>query len=225
MEELNSFLHNKYDFVSYESVLKDKSSVDFLNVNEMLDFSNFKENKIVKLKILSRSKDYAETLDITFEPEYGVLRLLSASVKINYKTGKAENKAILSSFFDDFFIRSRSTYWYVYVLNTYSIIYFLWFLLILIGIVSGFLSFPPDFSKPLTGGDFLFIASFVIALNLAPWLINKSIIALFPPIVFEWGEERNREKTRQQRKSNVVWLIISTIIAFILPWLFGLLFK
>lgn len=225
MKELDSFLHKRYNIVLYEAVLKDKSSIDFLDVDEMLDFCNFRENRIVNLSIHSRNEDYTEKQDIKFEPEYGFFRLLTTSAKIIYKTEKAENKAIINSFYDDFFNRSRSTYWYVLVLSVHGILNFLWGLFIIIGLISGFLSFPPNFSKPFTGGDFFFAVTFGIIFSITPILINKVIIALLPPIVFEWGEERSKEKNRQKRKSNVVWLIISTIVAFISPWLFGRLFK
>lgn len=225
MRELDSFLSTKYETVSYAAELKDKSSVEFLNADEMLDFSNFKENRIVKLNILSRNKDYTEKQDITFEPRYGFFRLLTSSARISYKTENPENKPVISSFYEDFFCRSRSTYWYVHVLSAFSILYIIWGILTVVGIASGFLSYPPDFSNPFTGGDFLSVAFFGIALTIATSLINKLIVALFPPIVYEWGEERNKERIRQQRKSNIVWLVLGAIVALILPWLISFLFR
>lgn len=225
VRELDSFLLAKYETVSYAAELKDKSSVEFLNADEMLDFSNFKENRIVKLNILSRNKDYTEKQDITFEPRYGFFRHLTSSARISYKTENPENKAVISSFYNDYFSRSRSTYWYVHVLSAYSILYIIWGLLTVVGIASGFLTYPPDFSKPFTGGDFLFATFFGIVLTVIPSLMNKVIVALFPPIVFEWGEERNKERIRQQRKSSIVWLIIGAVIAPVFPWLFRILLR
>ena len=204
INELDATLKKHCDKVQYSATTDTETSLTFENLDELLEYDNYKNGRIKSLKITCTSSDYSTSIDIIIAPQF---TLKHETAICSYEFDNNDKERLFVDAWKTLMAKSAE-YQVSYMISKSIIFVFLLCLSLFLTIVL------------LSNAQWRTIAHLpIVALimsvffrRLAP---NISLLnRVFPPAVFPWGEERNRHLKRIAWRSNLFWAaIVPTVIS------------
>ncbi len=188
IKELHDLLLKYCSVVKYEAKTKNGKCHEFVSCDELLSYDNFKKERIVELEVTGYNGHRVFTLDF-----YGE-RHSAPYIECRYRLSDPNTETLFLNDLTKFFEKREEC-------NNHHLV------------------------SSVTIGAALFIGAFYLVLkyNLgtsAMWALalfevityylieNKILKALFPPVVFCWGNETKVHHSRTTLRSNLFWAVI-----------------
>ena len=202
LSELHNILLNYCTVIKYRATTQDSKALEFESCDELLAYDNFKKSKITELEITG----YSEHKRIFSLDCYGK-RHASPHIECRYSFTDPNSETLFISHLKKFFEKRVECY------NHHL------FTSILIAVVLVTSSLYLIIKHNMTDSSIFTLALLGV---IAYYLIeNKILKALFPPIVFRWGEEIKAHKSRTALRNNLFWVVIASFgIGILLEWIF-----
>lgn len=208
-EKLKAFLTVIEEYASdleYSARLADQSLVHFENINELLQYSNLKEQRIVRLLVTSRQ------INVTIDPEISILLSYSHTVEITYSFTDIDTCSSFALKVDKALKRmSRPFKYCVASQMSFTLLGVLCLFVSLVSWVVQSLNNPQSSNS----SNFTFTPLTVLAMVIAVIifiLYKKMQSYFFPPIVFYWGDEVERIKQMEKAKNAIFVVLLGGIL-------------
>lgn len=205
MADLDAIMHKYSDRVSYSITTKGKTRIDFDSFDELMSYSNFDKERISQLMIEGKTWNNRFTVDI--DVELMPNPVFNRSVKCSYRFEDVEKAKLFEIDLVDLLNRT--------VENYHSRIGFrlcLTVALFAIYAISCILIFKSVLSSNVQS---ILIGCMAAAL-IFPGLsgIRQLTNAVFPRVIFAWGEEAKQYDKNAKLRSNLFWgVLVATIVA------------
>lgn len=218
LKELQALLLKHCDHINYKAYTKNDAEIMFDSFDELSNFSNFGDDKIISLNLKCRvENDYDFLIDIDFSPKY---HFPNDTVRCKYCFSDVDKESVFISDFRKFLDKIAIYHTKYMICEKASFLFFF------------VLSLYPIF-VPISGtayyqtvkGTYPFLISILlsemIAIGLHKLCSHFVWKKLFPRAIFAWGEESENYSRLEKLRSNLFWgvlvaALVSIVVGFIL---------
>lgn len=212
MKELVNILEDYYPHLEYESTLVNESSIEFSNLEEMLNYDNASKQKIHEIKIFGVNREKNTRAHIFIRSIDSPFNNFHKTVTVIYELSKHEDETVLRSKLKQFFDKTKAPNSLIYKFTFYQL--FALLSGISIGITITEFATTKANKQIIISWNLVTIVMFIVSIYLL-FVLNfpKLWRKWFPPIVFSWGEEIEINKRLCKNRSNIFWgLFVALII-------------
>lgn len=208
LRKLDKMLREHYKGIGYHAYVKDYTNVHFETLDELVEFDNYKRNKLEEIKIVAGNSDYANDLEIeigNIDWAFPGLFYIS-TIRCRYDTKDSGFDVVISKKLDDCFNSMTAWYW---LLNKFHFLISVP-ILVLVGwytykALGGTYVLPEKIDTVGKSLGFIgFLGLLVLAVFGLQWM--------FPIKLFNLGLETKRIKRMESTRKFVFVAVILTII-------------
>ncbi|MBQ4447069.1 MAG: hypothetical protein II897_02095 [Clostridia bacterium] len=195
--ELDSILEKYCERIRYKATTDQGTSLAFEDRDELLKYDNFKNGKTISLDVSGESKDRSTSIEITIAPTF---KLKDETARCRYEFSDNDKERL---FVDDWttFLKKCTEYQISYTICKVATFVF-WLSLGVYFLVRFFNTKLRDLSYyPLL---FILMFSFIKTVTHDKTIWDR----VFPPAVFPWGEEREKNLKRINIRSQLFWAVV-----------------
>lgn len=205
INELEELLNRYCEVIKYDAKTNSGTTLSFESREELLEYDNFKNGKIVSLDISCRSKDYSTAIEIGFAPS---LSWKNISAKCNYKFTDNDSERLFVDAWTTF-LKKATEYQKSYVLCQITTLVF--------GLSLGVYLLIRYFNTPFKMVSYMPLMFYLMYLFIRSPLKDNTIWSrVFPPVVFSWGEEAKKYSNYIRVRSNLFWVVVvPTVISIV----------
>ena len=189
-----------------------KTSISFDDIDEFLEYDNFKPRRIVSVEIagyIGYSRIISvEIGDLNFSPivNYG------STIRCDYKLDSVDAETIFKSDFETWYQKIKSNYWLLGKFSFTGLFFVPSAFITLIRILSG-MDLGLDLANILVWVAIIIVTLFVWGLICCLRLLDIHLLGnLFPAAVFLWGEEEKRFAKWDKFRSNLLWGVFMAVL-------------
>ena len=201
-----------------------KTSIAFDNLEELLNYDNYKPRRIISLEVAGYTK-YSRFISV----EIGDFNLspisnYGSTVRCNYQLPSVDAETIYKNDFDTWYQKAKASYWLLGKFSLNGAIF----------VPSAFITFvrfcygakaEVDLSNPTVIGTLVIVTVAIVGLMYIVKMIDAHLLGnLFPAVVFKWGEEEKRNEKWERFRSNLLWgIIIALLLGLVTNYLYDTL--
>lgn len=189
-----------------------KTNISFDNVDELLEYDNFKPRRIICLEIdgyIGYSRIISvEIGNLDFYPivNYG------STIRCDYKLPSVDAEIIFKSDFETWYQKVKSNYWLLGKFSFNGLLFVPSAFITLIRFIAGD-ELGIDVSNGWILGEMVVVTMSACTLLYILKLLDVHLLGnLFPAVAFLWGEEEKRNEQWGRFRSNLLWGIIITLL-------------
>lgn len=202
----------------YSAKLVNESVVEFENLEELLNFENFQDQKIFSLSVNPSHRD--RHLYIGTEGDYPVIRRYIHSAVLTYSVNSSEEELTLRERVGKILEKARAQYSPLYKININSCFWLFSltsFLLLSIFALPSTAGSPKE-SVTISASTLAIVLVSVLAVVLGVYLLGRFWKKILPPVVFCTGEGQSEFRKLSKKRQNLFWgvfiaLVISALVA------------
>lgn len=208
--ELESMLRKHCTAVKYEISTFSGIKLEFQAMDELLEYDNFKKKRIRTLRVLGFTK-CESVVEMTFlsSNTRKKARGYHETCICDYTFKNMDSQSIFREDMADFFDKCTAPYWIWGKLPVCFVPLFLGCLYVVCSYFAG------KFSLPMINGR-IGITVIIAPLLLISFPLGHVIHKVFPPVVFLWGEEIQRNGRYEKFRNNFWWGGIVAVCASLL---------
>lgn len=223
MKELCKILNKYSTRLSFEAKTYSHTDITFDTIDELLNYDNFKPRRIKELQITAY-RNFTRVITVYIGKDFNLFHLTNYNETVNcsYQFDCVDDETLFKEKFNTWFDKAKSGYW---LLGKFSFLATFCVPSILITAIRIGLNAPINADVSglailvaiLAGGVFFWSA----------WFLDYHVLNnLFPPVLFNWGEESKRFEKWNKLRSNIFWgIIMALIIGLITSYLFDTIMK
>lgn len=218
LEELEALLLKHCDHIKYTAYTKNDAEIMFDSFDELRNFSNYADDKIISLNLKCRvENDYDFLIDIDFSPKY---RFPDDTVKCMYCFSDVDKESVFISDFRKFLDKIAIYHTKYMICEWASCLFFL-----VLGLYPIFVPINGTAYYQTVEGTYPFLRSILLSELIAMGLYklcSKFVWKkLFPRAIYSWGEESENYSRLEKLRSNLFWgvlvaALVSIVVGFIL---------
>lgn len=218
LEELKTILLKHCDRIKYKAYTKNDAEIIFDSFDELKNFNNFGDDKIVALNLNCRVKnDYDFLINIDFSPKY---HFPDDTVRCTYCFSDVDKESVFISDFKKFLDKITIYHTKYMICEWASYVFFL-----VLGLYPIFIPINGTAYYQTVKGTYPFLSSIlvfeIIAIGLNKLCSHFVWKKLFPRAIYAWGEESENYSRLEKLRSNLFWCVlvaalVSIVIGFIL---------
>ena len=201
-----------------------KTSITFDNMNELLEYDNFKPRRITAIEIsgyIGYSRIIsAEIGNSNFSPivNYG------STIRCDYQLPAVDEETIFKSDFETWYQTVKSEYWLLGKFSFTGLVFVPSIFITLVRLISG-AELGIDLSSGLVWGALVIVTAIAACLVHVLNLLDVHLLGnLFPAVAFLWGEEQKRNEQWGRFRSNLLWgIIIALLLGLVTNYLYDTL--
>ena len=220
MQELRDLLLKHCDRITFQAITANKAEITFESFDELMEFSNFGDDKIVSLSLWCYApNEYSYKIKIEFSSQDP---FHNETMRCQYNFSNTDEESILISDLQKFLEKSTA-YNTAYKICEWASYFFF----IVLGILP--IYFPVNgkaIYKLLSGKGYLFVFVFItefISYAGLYHLFKKQILKrVYPRVIYAWGEEEKRFNELKALRSNLFW---GVFVAIVINIVVGILLK
>lgn len=201
-----------------------KTSIAFDNLEELLNYDNYKPRRIISLEVAGYTK-YSRLISV----EIGDFNLspivnYGSTVRSNYLLSSVDAETIYKNDFETWYQKAKASYWLLGKFSLNGIVF----------VPSAFITFirfcygtktEIDLSNPVILGLLVVVTAAIIGFMIVIKLLDAHLLGnLFPAVIFKWGEETKRNEKWEKFRSNLLWgIIIALLLGLVTNYLYDTL--
>lgn len=209
----------------YSAKLVNESVVEFENLEELLLFENFQDQKIVSLSVNPSHSD--RHLYIGTERDFPVFRSYDHSAILTYSVNSSEEELALREKVRKILEKARAQYSPLYKINIISCfwLFFLIFFLLLSFFALFVIGGSPKESVVIPVNTVVIVSISFLAVVFGVYLLGRFWKKIMPPVVFCTGEGQSEFRKLSKKRQNLFWgVIVAVIISAVVAVFTNLIF-
>lgn len=213
LKVLSNIIVKHCDNIEYSAETVAKTNITFESLDELLEYDNFKPRRIISVEMKGYS-GYSHVVSI----QIGNFNLspfvnYGRTVKCYYQLQSIEAETIFKTDFATWYQKVQAPYWLVGKVSLFGLLLFPSIFHVLVQLIIGSPKAEMDISNPVVLTVFAVVCIAVIGFILTIKMVDAYILGnLFPAVVFNWGEEVNRNEKWERYRSSWLWGSIITIL-------------
>ncbi len=216
IRNLVNIIYKYCDVVKYSAINKMKETINFDNIDQLINYDNFENTKIESLTIIGKNSKntWHDIVKCVFKADEKGLLSYRTTFKCNYEFESDDSKKLLVEEISLLLRKMKAPYWIASKINIFTVGFVVSFTLL-------FYTWKPEniINKP---PFMLYIAVTSIAILAVALgfkilaLIEIGLKWLLPPIIFDWGEEHKHLIKSNEIRHNFIWCICVGLIVTII---------
>lgn len=212
MKILCNIILKHCDRIDFSANTYAKTRIAFDNLDELLEYDNFKSRRIVSLT-LTGYKKYDRSISVRID-DLGLFPFANygTTVQCSYKLPSVDEEAIFKSDFSNWYQKCVPPYWLLGKFSLFGLLTIPSMFIMFIKLVYG--------SKTDVDLSSLSVLQSLVISTLVGLGIVYCVRAfdtyfwknLFPAIVFNWGEEEKRNEKWRRYRNNIFWGILVALL-------------
>lgn len=226
LEEIEKLFVDRLGEAHYSVYTIDDSTIHFDSKNELLEFDNSLNRKIINLAIsFSNREEYFSNNVITFNSFRKLGEHIITTddmIHIVYRVGNEEIDSHIKSEFDTILRNNKLPYGWIITKRIYWNIFIAFILTTFCKLI------PIDnmkFSNPSMGYLIVYLFMFSIILSVVTQIGNFIISKYFNSIVFYFGKNIKKFDNEARIRQTLTWFILGIVVSSIVAWIFELIKK
>lgn len=212
MRELETLLEIYYENIRYTAYLRNKSKVDFENLDELLEYENIDGREIVEIVVYG-GLDYDSTaMSLGLENETGLFVNYKSTVNASYTVKNPDDEMTLTTRLTALFNKAKSRHALIRKICLYDLL-----MIFLIIIAINILLIAPTSNNSKSTRDWIIIMSVSIIFAAGFHAVDKFIKKLMSPLVFYWGAQIETSKRIANTRHQIFWgVLVASAVSIVL---------